>query len=167
MDEVTYNNLRKTFDRKLIKLNIEAPNLSALDYLNTFVIQMPIFRNLTLYQQKEEIRKEDPREFQAGITLLKEGEGIDSVYFVEKGCLTEKVEGEETLTFNRGVGSIVGLANILNPESKSYTEISTTQNSKLIKISSDSISYLMNHNDKFTRDVYADSIYLITLIKAE
>jgi len=90
------------------------------------------------------------------------------IYFVEKGCLEETIPGEGEQAFSRGVGSLVGVCNLLHPENKPYTEIKVkTEDTILTKISSDSLKSLISENEKFARDIYSDALFNCCLVHKE
>ena len=161
IEEKEYLLIMRKIDRRLntlehFKIDWHLPTF------NEFVVEFPIFSNLSPEDARDIQRESKQVTFHKGDHLYEIDDPCTGVFFITKGRVTESFDSRRT--FSRGVGAILSFANMVNVDRKAVTACEAFSDVQTTFVSFEKLDPILRRNFAFEEKVYKNALY--TFIQA-
>jgi len=156
IEEKEYSAIRRKLDRKLnnldnFKIDWHFPTF------NEFVVEFPIFSNLSVDDARNLQRESKQVNFHKGDYLYQMGAPTTGVFFVTKGRVIESLDKRKN--FSRGVGAIQSFANMVNENRRAVTTCEAFSEVQATFVAYDKLEPIIKRNEVFEEKIYKNALY--------
>ena len=156
IEEKEYAAIRRKIDRRInsldnIKIDWRLPTF------NEFVVEFPIFSNLSAQDARDIQRDSKSTNFHKGDFLYRIGDPCQGVFFITKGRVIESIDARRQ--FSRGVGAILSFANMVNHKRESLTSCEAFSDVTVTFVPFEKLDPIVKRSPDFEEKIYKNALY--------
>jgi len=156
IEEKEYASIRRKIDRKLNSLDNFKIDWH-LPTFNEFVVEFPIFSNLSAQDARDIQRDSKSANFHKGDFLYEIGNPCNGVFFITKGRVIESIDPRRQ--FSRGVGAILSFANMVNERREALTSCEAFSDVTVTFVPFEKLDPIVRRNAAFEEKIYKNALY--------
>jgi len=156
IEEKEYAYIRRKIDRRLNSLDNFKIDWH-LPTFNEFVVEFPIFSNLSAQDARDIQRESKSANFHKGDFLYEIGNPCNGVFFITKGRVIESIDARRQ--FSRGVGAILSFANMVNEERTALTNCEAFSDVTVTFVPFEKLDPIVRRNNAFEEKIYKNALY--------
>lgn len=154
-----YNELRSELDRKALRLeNIEARAVWSVPTFDDFVVQFPVFSILSRSQSAALKAASQSTFYMKGQNLYTQGIKATDLFVITKGVVREFYTEQESSGLNKGIGSILSFANVVEKFNIALNNCVAEGYIEVRKIPIEALKKIMKENIAFEEYCYKNAL---------